>query len=120
MNWPKWVATRCSPWIGSHFTWQFLRFQNIYHIAHLYGTIVLLKALLCLDESCMPSRHPLLVAVYWTKWNMCLSILVNIVEFMAIGVVRAWHSAFHAILFPKKYGLIPKKCEGITRHALKG
>ena len=30
-------------------------------------------------------------------------------EFMAIGVVRAWHGTFHAILFPKKYGLIPKK-----------
>ncbi len=29
-------------------------------------------------------------------------------EFMAIGVVHAWHGIFHAILFPKKYGLIPK------------
>ena len=29
-------------------------------------------------------------------------------EFMAIGVVCAWHGTFHGILFPKKYGLIPK------------
>ncbi len=39
---------------------------------------------------------------------------------MVIGVFRAWHGTFHAILCPKKYGLIPKKCEGITRHALGG
>ena len=31
-----------------------------------------------------------------------------ILEFMAIGVVRAWHGTYHAILFPKKYALIPK------------
>ncbi len=50
---------------------------------------------------------------------LCLLISeIQLMEFIAIGVVRAWYSTYHAILFPKKYGLIPKKCEGIMRHAL--